>query len=128
MRACLVSPRCLTQTLLSSSETSTSPERLSASSPSLPLAFSWPAAIDTVTPLGTAPGFWPTRDMVVRPLEHGAEHFAADIGRARLVVRHDARGRGEDRDAEAVIDARKLRHLGIPPPAGPGHAGDLADD
>src|ERR1700756_3394012 len=128
MRACLVSPRGLTQTLLSSSLTSTSPERRRASSPSLPLAFSRPAAIDTVTPLGTATGFLPTRDMVVRPLEHAAEHFAADIGRARLVVRHDAPRRRQDRDAQPIVDARQLGHLRIDPPARPRDPGDLADD
>src|ERR1700681_2115623 len=89
MRACLDSPSCLTQTLLSSSLTSTSPETRTASSPSLPFAFNWPATIETVTPLGTVTGFLPTRDMALS-LEHATENFAADIGRARLVIRHDA--------------------------------------
>src|SRR5215470_758808 len=126
MRACLVSRTGLTQTLLSSSFTSTSPESRIASSPSLPFALISPWASETVTPLGTATGFLPTRD-IVRSSEHAAENFAADIGRARLVVRHDAPRRGQDRDAETVVDARNLRHLGIDPTARPGDARDLAD-
>src|SRR5262249_18101318 len=125
MRACLVSRTGLTQTLLSSSFTSTSLDSRMASSPSLPFALISPEASETVTPLGTATGFLPTRD-IVRSSEHAAEHFAADIGRTRLVVRHDAAGRREDRDAETVVDAGKLRHLGIDTPARPGDARDLA--
>src|SRR5215470_13732319 len=126
MRACLVSRTGLTQTLLSSSFTSTSPESGIASSPSLPFALISPAASETVTPLGTATGFLPTRDIALSS-EHPAEHFAADIGRARLVVRHDAPRRRQDRDAETVVDARKLRHIRIDPTARPGDAGNLAD-
>src|SRR2546425_12393374 len=126
MRACLVVPRCFTQTLLSSSFTSTSPETGIASSPSLPLALSRPAAIETFTPLGTLTGFLPTRDMA-SSLEHATEDFAADIGGPSLVVRHDPAWRRKDRDAEAVEEARDLPELGTHSAPRPGHAGYPAD-
>src|SRR5258708_12952284 len=118
MRACFVSRTGLTQSLPSSSLTSTSLDSRMASSPSLPFALISPVSSETVTPLGTATGFLPTRD-IVGSLEHAAENFAAHIGHARLVVRHDAARRGQDRDAEAIVDARKLPHLAINPPPRP---------
>src|SRR5690348_11236180 len=60
--------------------------------------------------------------------EYAAEDFAADIGGAGLVVRHDAARRRQDGDAQPVIDARQVSDLGIDAPTGLRHAGDLADD
>src|SRR5205085_4744884 len=49
--------------------------------------------------------------------EYPAQHFAADLGGAGLVVRHDpARGR-QDGDAETVIDPRQVGQLRIDSPA-----------
>src|ERR1700704_5901442 len=118
MRACLEPPSFLTTTCFSSTLTSTASVSLTDSSPSLPLAFSRPAASETVTPLGTLTGFFPTRDMA-SSLEHAADDFAADIGRARLVIRHHAARRRQDRDAQPVEDAGNLGDLGIDAPAGP---------
>src|SRR5579883_3243820 len=59
--------------------------------------------------------------------EDAAEDFAADIGRARLVIRHDAARRRQDGDAETVIDARQIGDARIDPPARLGDARDLAD-
>src|SRR5690606_5768770 len=56
------------------------------------------------TPLARATGFLATRDMVVSPLGHDAQDFAADALLARLRVGHDALGGGNDGDAEAVED------------------------
>src|SRR5258708_39079077 len=60
-------------------------------------------------------------------LEHRAEDFPADIGVAGIVVRHHALGRGQDRDAKAVIDARQCLHRGIDATAGLRNAGDFPD-
>src|SRR6201995_4852306 len=98
--------------------TSTSSWMTSDSSPRLPLTLrAWPWR-STVTPWGTTTGFLPTRDMAKTPcrllrrrhiLREGASGLnplgvfsAADMGGARLGVRHDAARRGEDRDAEPV--------------------------
>src|SRR5258708_28791628 len=108
MRACFVSRTGLTQSLPSSSLTSTSLDSRMASSPNLPFALISPVSSETVTPLGTATGFLPTRD-IVRSLEHAAENLAADIGRPRLVVRHDPPRRGQDRVADAAVAARQPR-------------------
>ena len=58
----------------------------------------WPSSV-TVTPAGMAMAFLPIRDISVHP----AEDFAADIGVAGGGVGHDALGRRQDRDAEAVL-------------------------
>ena len=61
------------------------------------------------------------------PSEHAAEHLAADIGGAGLVVAHHAARRGQDGDAEAVVELRQLLDLRIDAPARLGDAGDLLD-
>src|SRR5207247_4202675 len=58
-----------------------------------------------------------------------AEDFAADALGAGIFVGHHAERRGEDRDAEAVADARHLLGRNIRALAGtrdPAHAGDRA--
>src|SRR5262249_53528006 len=59
--------------------------------------------------------------------EYAAEDLAADIGGAGLVVRHDAPGRRQNRDAEPIVDARQVGDPRVDPPAGRGDPRDLAD-
>src|SRR5215472_11726901 len=125
MRACLVSELGVTTTLPSLTTAETSPPTTSFSVPSLPLAVSvWPA-MSTVTPCGMVTGCLPTRDMAAS--EYAAEDLAADIGGAGLVVRHDAPGRRQNRDAEPIVDARQVGDPRVDPPAGRGDPRDLAD-
>src|SRR5690606_4782782 len=60
----------------------------------------------TSTPLGRAIGFLAIRDMSVSSSGHEAQDFTADALLARLRIRHDALGGGDDGDAQAV------EHLG----------------
>src|SRR6266481_1069971 len=133
MRARLVSLFGFTQTLPSSIVGRTSLLTTSLSVPSLPLAVTvWPA-MSTLTPLGTGTGFLPIRDISypnyanARRLEYAAENFTADIGGARLVVRHDAARRRQDGDAETIVNTRQVGDLGIDPSTRLGDARDLAD-
>src|SRR5262245_51942158 len=115
-----------THTLPSLTDTSTCLVIGSFSVPSLPFTVATPPATSTVTPCGMETGFLPTRDMAFL-LEHAAQHFAADVRRARVVLRHHApRGR-QDRNTEPVVVARKIRDLRIDPTARRGDAVDLAD-
>src|SRR5437762_2791926 len=81
--------------------------------PKRPLAVSvWPES-STETPSGIATGFLPIRDIASaseypRASEYPAQHLAADLGDAGLVVGHDAARRRQDRDAEPVIDPRQV--------------------
>src|SRR6187402_371449 len=71
-----------------------------------PFTSTAPACTVTVTPLGTAMGFLPIRDIASSP--DVAEHFAADTGLHRVAARHHAlRGR-EDARAEPAHDARNV--------------------
>src|ERR1700676_3425610 len=124
MRARLVSDRGVTTTLPSCTMAPTSLATTSVSVPSLPLAVTvWPAT-STVTPCGIGTGCLPTRDMGTS--EYAAEDLAADIGGAGLVVRHDASGRRQDRDAEPVVDAGQVGDARGDAPARRGDARDLA--
>src|SRR5437867_2833981 len=63
--------------------------------PRLPLAVStWPAS-STETPGGIATGCLPIRDIAFTS-EYPAQDFAADLGDAGLVIRHDATRRRQD--------------------------------
>src|SRR3954451_22221442 len=86
VRARFVSDFGRTQTLPSSTEAATSLLTTSCSVPSLPLAVNVFPARSTLTPLGIATGFLPTRDMAAVPLEDAAQDLAADIGGAGLGV------------------------------------------
>src|SRR5262245_40917138 len=59
----------------------------------------WPSRV-AVTPCGMATAFLPIRDILVDP----KQDFAADIGVAGGGVGHDALGRRQHRDAQAVLD------------------------
>src|SRR5437667_6401248 len=54
------------------------------------------AAMVTSTLGGTGMGNLPIRDMLLSPLRHDAEHFAADPGGARLAIGHHAARGGHD--------------------------------
>src|SRR5207248_4870395 len=60
-------------------------------------------------------------------LVHGADNFAADAAPARLVAGHHALRGGDDRDAEAVLDAGQLVLAAVDAQAGLAHPLDLAD-
>src|ERR1700761_5891732 len=83
----------------------------------------WPSSV-TVTPLGMAIGFFPIRDISVDP----AENFAAHVGVTRRGVRHDALGRRQDRDPEAVLHRLQVLDRRIDATAGLRDAGDVDDD
>src|SRR5271166_1168905 len=122
-----------TCTAPASIEIDTSSGAVNLSSPLAPLtAIVWPSTL-AVTPEGMGTGFLPIRDMTQfrffgGPSEDGAEDFAADIVLAGGVVGHDALRRRDNRDAEAVADARHCVDGRIDAAARLRHALDLADD
>src|SRR5665213_1488498 len=94
-----------------------------ASSPLGPVTETvWPSR-PTVTPAGMEIACLPIRDISIHP----AENFAADIGVSGGGVAHHAFGRGEDRDAQAVLDRLQIADPRIDPPAGLGDSADLGD-
>src|SRR3712207_2556224 len=121
------SRRGFTATWLSATSTSTSSVKGSLSSPSLPLATRVRPWSVTCTPWGMGTGYLPTRDIGKRSSEHAAEHLTADVGGAGFVVAHHAAGRGQDGDAEAVVELRQVLDPRINAPARLGDAGDLLD-
>src|ERR1044072_7648806 len=92
----------LTTTLPSSCSTVMSRGMRSESSPLGPCTRTSPEAMSTVTPLGTAMGCLPMRDM--RDLPDLRHDLAADALLARVVTGHDAARRREDRRAHATLD------------------------
>src|SRR5216683_567720 len=132
-RARLVSARGSTRTSPFSTLASTSPCSTSDSAPFGPFTVTvWPSTL-AVTPEGMATGFFPTRDMALvsrsagSRLEHGAENLSAHVVLAGIVIGHHALGRGQDRDAQPVIDAREGFHRGVDPPPRLRHPRNLAD-
>src|SRR5450432_2546803 len=105
--------------------------------PSEPLTLIVSAFVVTSTPLGTAIGIFPTRDMTCSfstrslsydmPLRHVHQDFAADAGLPRLAIGHHALGRGDDGDAAAVHDARDVVPALVDPQARTADALDLLD-
>src|SRR5262245_15882482 len=88
----------------------------------------WPATL-AVTPDGIATGLLPMRDIARTPaLEHRTDDFAADVLVAGIVIGHHALGRGHDRDAETVVDARQRLDRGIDAAPRLRHPGNLAND
>src|SRR5712691_10949885 len=83
-------------------------------------------SIWAVTPLGSGTGFLPMRDMSLLLPDH-REQLAAHAGGAGFAVGHEALWRGQDRHAEAVLDARDLARLDVTSQARRGHALQLAD-
>src|SRR5262249_44976467 len=118
------SPRLASVSSAPSSLGSTSSARVQASWPFGPFTVTvWPSTV-TVTPFGTAIGFFPIRDILVDP----AEYFAAAVGVARGVVRHDALRRRQDRDPKAVLHGLQVLDRRIDAAARLGDAADLDDD
>src|SRR5436309_407223 len=94
-----VSSRLVSTIVSPSREGTTSSVSVQASSPFGPFTVTvWPSIV-TWTPLGTATGFLPIRDISIDP----ADHFAAHVGLTGRGVGHDALGRRQDRDPEAVL-------------------------
>src|SRR5215211_63847 len=62
----------------------------------------------TVTPLGTATGRFPIRDMDEGSLPDEGEELATGVGAARLRVRHEAARRAHNGHAEAIPHARNV--------------------
>src|SRR6185295_3304078 len=83
--------------------------------------------IFTSTPLGTAMGFFAMRDMAVSSGDD-ADDFAADAGRARLAVGHDAARGRDDRHAQAVHDLRQAVAVLVDAQARLGDALQALDD
>src|SRR5215831_15817052 len=86
----------------------------------------WPSTL-AVTPDGIGTAFLPMRDMTV-PSEHRTQDFAAHIGLAGSMVRHHALGSRDDRNPEAVVDARQVLHRRVDATPRLRHALDHADD
>src|SRR5579872_1292532 len=130
-RARLDSLRGATEIRLPSILRSTSSGAVKVNSPLAPLtATVWPSSL-AVTPLGTATGFLPIRDIVLfrrfGRSEDLAQDFAANMLLARCVIGHDAFWRRDDRHAKTVGDARHGVDRGIDPPARLRDALDLPD-
>src|SRR4051794_9020744 len=130
-RACLLSSFGAIVTASSSTVAVTSLLTTRLSVPSRPFAVSvWPAR-SMVTPCGIATGFLPIRDIRFSShlpgSEYPAQHLAADLRGAGLVVGQDAARRRQDRDAEPVIDARQVVDLRIDAPPRFRDSRDFAD-
>src|SRR5690606_38875837 len=79
------------------------------------------------TPLARTIGFLATRDMVVTPLSHEAQDFAADALLARLRIGHDAFGGGNDGNTEAAENLRQVVLAAVLAQTGAGEALELLD-
>src|SRR5690349_3076076 len=98
------------------------------SEPPLPLTLIWSSLMATSTPVGTATGIFPTRDIfLILPLGDVAQHFATDTGSTCLAVRHHALRRGHDRHAQAVHDLGNGGAALVDAQAGAAHALDTLD-
>src|SRR5690606_19830919 len=76
---------------------------------------------DASTPLGSAMGILPTRD-ILHSLRYVANHFATDTGCACFTVGHHALRRRHDRHAQAVHHAGDLILALVDTQARTGHA------
>src|SRR5690606_31511514 len=93
-----------------------------------PLTVTSCPSIVTSTPLGTETGSRPIRDMLKSlPLPDVGEDFAAHAALLGLLVRHQATGRRNDRDAEAAQDAGQVLLLRVDPEARLGDPADAGD-
>src|ERR671933_1204594 len=102
------------------------------SSPLGPLTVTCRPSIATSTPPGTGMGSLPMRDMLLllsrdpgSPDE--GEDFPAHALLVGLPVGEQARGRRQDRDAEAAQHAGQVGGLGVHPQAGLADAADAGD-
>src|SRR5262245_57639932 len=85
-----------------------------ASSPFGPFTLMVRSDTVTTTPLGTAMGDFPMRDMSApRPSPDEAQDLATDAGPAGFAVGHETLAGGQDSDAEAAEDPRHTVGLGV---------------
>src|SRR4051794_10914695 len=98
------------------------------SSPFGPLTLTVLPSMAIVTPFGIGTGSFPIRDIGGISLPDEGEQLAAGARLARFLVGHHALGGAEDRDAEAVADARDLGGADVLAQAGRRDALQLADD
>jgi hypothetical protein len=106
-RARLDLPRGVTVTVLSATASVTSSVAVKLRAPLGPFtSMVWPET-EADTPDGSSTGFF-RYETSSPPSEHGAEHFAADIGRRAPRIRHHALGRRDDRHAQALTDLRDV--------------------
>ena len=96
------------------------------SSPLGPLTTTSPSPSLTLTPLGTATGNLPIRDMFELP--HVREDFTADTELLRSLAGHDALWRRHDDEAETAEHARDLRLARVDAQAGTRDAAQAGDD
>src|SRR6478672_12760176 len=82
----------------------------SDSSPLGPCTRTTSGSMVTVTPVGTAMGFLPMRDMGLPDLRHD---LAADALLARLMAGHDAMGRRHDGGAHAALNLAHAGRAGV---------------
>src|SRR5919112_5341916 len=106
-RARFDAPRGVTVTAPLSCAMVTSSVALKDSVPFGPFtAMVWPSIV-ALTPDGSGTGFLPIRDMEASS-EHGAEHFAANVGGACMRIGHHAPGGRDDGDAETLAHLRQV--------------------
>src|SRR5215475_15090047 len=91
------------------------------SSPFGPFTLTWRPLMATSTPLGIVMGIRPIRD-IAGSLPDVGEDFPAHALLLRLLIRHEAGGRRDDRDAQAAQHARQVVLARIDPQAGLGDA------
>src|SRR5919202_3436509 len=121
-----------TSTVPSSCATSIGAATEWVSSPLGPLTVTCRPSMATSTPPGTGIGSLPMRDMLLllsldpKSPDEG-EDFPAHALLVGLPVREQARGRRQDRDAEAAQHAGQVGRLGVHPQAGLADAADAGD-
>src|SRR5690349_19640735 len=92
-----------------------------------PLTETLRPSIVTSTPAGTRTGCLPIRDMSSIPSPRVGEDFAAHAASCRLTVGEQARGRGDDRHAQAAEHPRQIGGLCVNPQTGLAHATQARD-
>src|SRR5687768_11533281 len=134
-RACCVSSARVTVSSLPSLRSSfTSGWNVRRSSPFGPFTTTSCPLIFTSTPLATGMGILPMRLIALPYLPDVRQDLATEALLLRVAAGHEARRRGDDRDAEAAEHARHLglarvdAEPGLRDPADAGHRGHLAAD
>src|SRR5207248_9957724 len=125
------SPRSVGRVTSTSSPTcSTAMSRCtrSESSPLGPFTVTRSGSIATVTPLGTAVGCLPIRDIVLKLLPDPSHDLATHALLASLVAGHDPLGGRNDRGAHAALDARDVAVVDVGALTRPRHALHPGDD
>src|SRR5262249_37319148 len=100
---------------------------LCVNSPFGPLTLTDCSSTVTVTPEGIGTGSFPIRDMDAPPLPDAGDELAAGARLPRLTVGHQALVGAQNREAQAVADARNLRDADVLAKAGRRDALQLAN-